>query len=79
MRSFHIGWQNIRPGFTRRARWYKPTAEAFERGYPIRLNFEDESHSANLYYTTVEEAQADWDDFKADKVSVADLRAKRNV
>lgn len=49
-------WQNRRPGWTRRIRWYDGTND-------IRLEFTDEHGTHNMYFTLDqrEEAQREWE------------------
>ncbi len=55
-RYLHKSWQDKRPGWTRRVRWYE--------GVPIRLNFIDQSWGeANLFFDTAEAAQEAYDRF----------------
>jgi hypothetical protein len=75
MRSIHKSWQNRRPGFTRRVRWYNPDDSDFNG--TIRLNFEDEYGQQNVYYKTLEEAQAEFDAFKADELNTLEIREGR--
>jgi hypothetical protein len=58
-RSYHKGWQDQRPGFTARVRWY-------ESDTSIRLNFEAEGEVWNRFYSgsgRQEIAQAEYDEF----------------
>ena len=60
-RSLHKSWQNKRPGWTRRVRWYEmPLSDG---GVSIRLNFIDEKGMANRFFDTREEAQTAYDGF----------------
>lgn len=56
MRTLHKSWQDKRPGWTRRVRWYD--------GPEIRLCFEDQYGKQNKFYTNAADAQHDYDQFK---------------
>ena len=60
VRAFRKSWQNKRPGWTRRVRWYEGGP-----GEKIRLQFEDTLGKSNGFFTTAEEAQAAYDAFIA--------------
>jgi hypothetical protein len=58
-RSYHKGWQDQRPGFSARVRWY-------EDELSIRLNFEAEGEVWNRFYrgpNRQQNAQAVYDEF----------------
>lgn len=63
MRAFHKSWQNKRPGWTRRVRWYQQTLPYLS----IRLNFIDfdEHRECNRFYTDRDEATRDYEAFIA--------------
>jgi hypothetical protein len=68
MRFLYKLWQDRRPGFTRRVRWYQPGDPA----EPIRLKFEDAAHGeASRTYPTAAEAQAAYDAFCQGRLTVA--------
>jgi hypothetical protein len=56
-------------------RWYNPDDSDFNG--TIRLNFEDEYGQQNVYYKTLEEAQAEFDAFKADELNTLEIREGR--
>lgn len=58
MRAYHKGWQNKRPGWTRRVRWLQGPDD-------IRLEFTDETGKCNRIYKTKEEATVDYERFIA--------------
>ena len=64
MRTRHKSWQNQRPGWTRRVIWYNPQTNSEQS---IRLKFEDEHGSYNLYFGNAEKAQAAFDAFREGK------------
>ena len=60
-RAYHKGWQDARP-FNRRVRWFQGGGEGW---VSIRLNFcdLDERRECNRFYSSVEEATADYKAF----------------
>lgn len=75
MRGYHKSWQNKRPGFTKRVRWYQgPSTDEGKSGY-IRLDFEDHDDGlqVNRFYPTKEDATLDYEAFIAGEKDVADL------
>lgn len=66
MRSLHKAWQNKRPGWTRRVRWYEGP------GPDIRLEFQDEERKVNVFFDSHEEAQK-WYDAFAEGTSAKEL------
>lgn len=78
MRHLYKSWQNRRPGFTRRVRWYqrdKPIGYAGEG--VIRLCFEDDHGIVNMYYSEADTAQPDYDAFRDGNLSVMMLWKQR--
>jgi hypothetical protein len=71
MRSYHKGWQNKRPGFTRRVRWLQGQVIP-----PIRLEFMDEDGKMSDYYMDEATAQYDFDLFVEGKLSVHDIQMR---
>lgn len=69
MRSILKSWQDCRPGWTRRVRWYEPGVS----GETIRLCFEDADGKANRLYAAELDAQADWECFKSGSLSVVEV------
>lgn len=67
MRALHKAWQNRRPGWTRRVRWYEGPED-------IRLQFEDELGKANLIYERKVVATKAYEAFIAGKFTTQDLR-----
>lgn len=63
MRHLYKSWQDKRPGWTRRVRWYKPELETEK----IRLKFEDETGVKHEHFTNVEDAQKAFEAFKTSK------------
>jgi hypothetical protein len=57
MRALHKAWQDKRPGWTRRVRWFQGTGE------DIRLEFTDEERKVNVFFDSPEEAQRWFDSF----------------
>jgi hypothetical protein len=70
MRSKHKSWQNQRPGWTRRVTWYAGDAD-------VRLRFEDGDGKTCRYYRTAEEAQKDYDAFRAGMLNVLSLMERK--
>ena len=72
MRVYHKSWQDRRPEWRRRVRW-------FEGGESesIRLKFTDldEGRECNRFYTDRELATADYEAFIASEVTVSQLMA----
>jgi hypothetical protein len=70
VRTLHKSWQDKRPGFTKRVRWYEPGYE----GQSIRLNFYDAMYGeTNMFYTRQEAATEHYDAFKDGKITVQRL------
>jgi hypothetical protein len=64
MRSYHKSWQDRRPGFTRRVRWYEGTTAS---GKPsIRLNMESMGEVWNEFFSDRDEATRVYEAFIAD-------------
>jgi hypothetical protein len=64
VRTYRKSWQNRRPGWTRRVRWFEgPVAGDLS----IRLCFEDydEGRKLNRFYTSIAEARAAYETFIA--------------
>jgi hypothetical protein len=59
MNTLHKSWQNKRPGWTRRVRWYN------RADGQVRLCYEDDLGRYNVQYETPALAQAAFDQFKA--------------
>lgn len=74
-RGLHKAWQDVRPGWTRRVRWYVGNSYDIS---PIRLNFVDPEGECNMYYHTPDQATVDYDAFKAGELTVMQL-IKRKV
>lgn len=66
-RSLLKSWQDRRPAWSKRARWYKGSWD------DIRICFEDEHGITNRFYSDTAEAQQAYDDFRAGKFTVLDL------
>jgi hypothetical protein len=61
MNTLHKSWQDKRPGWTRRVRWYdRPDGS-------VRLCFENEFGKQNEYYDNANHAQSAFDAFKETK------------
>ena len=75
MRSLHRSWQDKRPGWTRRIRWYSPG----HPGQGIRLSLEDEYGMVNIYPADSIEAQALFDRFKLNQLSTLEILTKEDV
>lgn len=58
MRVYHKSWQDKRPGFTRRVRWYQGLP-----GEKVRLNMEEYGEVWNEWFETPEAAQVAYDAF----------------
>jgi hypothetical protein len=72
MRFLYKLWQDRRPRFTRRVRWYQPT----DPGETIRLTFEDAAHGeASRCYATATDAQRDYDAFREGRLTVPTIAA----
>jgi hypothetical protein len=69
MRSYHKGWQDKRPGWTRRARWFKPGSPT-ER---IRIEFTDQLGKINRFYENETEATAEYEAFIAERANTIDM------
>lgn len=72
-RAYLKGWQDKRPGWTRRVRW-------LEGMYSIRLEFTDPTGKCSLIYNkTVEfgDANRDYEAFIRGELSVDDILAER--
>lgn len=61
-RSYHKGWQDKRPGWKKRVRWYQGREGKTDS---IRLNFTDELGSRNEFFNSVEEATVEYEKFIA--------------
>jgi hypothetical protein len=72
MRSLHKAWQDKRPGWTRRVRWYQ--GEGHEVYGVIRLKFEDESGSWNAFFNCEADAQEAFNEFRNGAVRVSSDR-----
>jgi hypothetical protein len=72
MRSYHKGWQDKRPGFTHRVRWYQGPP-----GMSIRLKFDTPQGKVSLFYDTEEAAQADFEAFARDELGFWQLMEKK--
>ena len=75
-RVYYQGWQDQRPGWTRRVKWFRGETD-------IRLNFCDlnERRECNVFYRgedRVERATRDFDRFKAGTVTVKMLMDERD-
>ena len=76
MRHYHRSWQDKRPGWTRRIRWYAPT-EGSAQG--IRLNLIDEDGEVNLYPDDPEHAMSLFPSFKEGKLGTMEILTTRDV
>ena len=78
MRAYHKSWQDKRPGFTKRVRWYQGQAG---ETLSIRLHFEDygEHRACNRFYTDHGEATRDYETFIAGEVTVKELMNAREA
>lgn len=63
MRALHKAWQDRRPGFTRRVRWYE--GRTIDGGVTIRLQMEEYGEVSNLFFNDRDEAQRVYDEFVA--------------
>ena len=72
MRAHHKSWQSDRPlkRDSRRVRWFQGNVGG---QLSIRLNFEDGDGSCNRFYTSKEEANAEYEAFIAGELSVREL------
>lgn len=59
MRHLHKSWQDRRPGWTQRVRWYEPGFD----GEQWRLEFITPAVRQHRFYGTREAAQAAYDSF----------------
>lgn len=65
-RHLHKSWQNKRPGFEYRVRWYEPEFEHED----IRLDFITPQLRTNRYYKTAADAQVAFTAFRISKAIV---------
>lgn len=66
-------WQDKRPGWTRRVRWY----EADDGIVNIRLNFIDPNGEVNMFYGDDTSAYKDWEAFKHGDLGVLELMRRK--
>lgn len=76
MRYYHRGWQDKRPGWTRRIRWFAPTDGSTEG---IRLNLVDEDGEVNIFPADADEATALMQKFKDGKLGTMEILTTRDV
>lgn len=74
MRAYHKGWQDKRPNPARWVKWY----QQLQPTVSIRLHFEEHypgggGRSLNVFYTSVEAAEVDFEAFAAGTLTVVDL------
>lgn len=73
-------WQDKRPGWTRRVRWYESRTDATyeEVGFvSIRLNFIDPNGEVNMFYADDPSAVADWEAFKHGDLDILELMRRK--
>jgi len=68
-RSYHKGWQNKRPGWTRRIKWYRSN----RTHNPIRLELIDYYGKVNVYPRDEEHGNNIWERFIREEVSTRDF------
>jgi hypothetical protein len=74
-RSYYKGWQDKRPGWRKRAKWFQVGLETTD----IRINFVDldEGRECNRFYNNYEAAQADYGAFMVGHKTVLQLMEER--
>lgn len=73
MRHLHRAWQDRRPGWTRRIRWYAGDVSG------IRLNLIDEDGEVNLYPDDEAHAAKLFDLFKKGQLSTLEILTSRDL